>query len=122
MSNTVPYNKQVSMAYYDTDTYQFQLLENGEPVSENLTTQIFKFFIRNGRDEFTDIEKNIVTEGWVVDNVNKIIKVVVNTVTYGMLAFDASQERYFGRLEWIDRKMILVMFTIDVNPQVLWGV
>ncbi len=57
-----PYTKKIVMHYYDTDTYQFQLTENGEPVSDNLNTQTIKFHLR-GAGSFTPIVKDIVTEG-----------------------------------------------------------
>lgn len=120
MSYSIPYNKNIKIAYYDTGTYQFQLTEGGSPVSEDLTTQNIKFHLRSN-GTFTPVVKDIVTEGWVVDNVNKIIKMELDTEALGMHPVDTIPGNYYGRIEWVDRKVILVAFTVEVQPQTLWS-
>ena len=116
----IPYDKMIRINYYDTDTFQFQLTENGTPVSENLETQTIKFHLR-GAGSFTPIMKNIFTEGWIVNNTTKIIKMVIDTEVYLMLPANTASGQYYGRLEWVDRKVILVTFTVEVRPQTLWS-
>ena len=121
MSINIPLVKQIVMRYYTTQSFYFLLIENGAPVVGDLTAQTFKFHIRSDRPTFVPIEKDIVAEGWVVDNTTKCIRVVINTEAYAMVTMDTTTARYTGRLEWVDRKLILVDFAIDIKPCQLWS-
>lgn len=121
MSANIPLAKPIIMRYYATLSCYFPLMENGVPVADDLTTQTFKLHIRSDNPAFASIEKDIVDEGWVVSNTTKVIKVVIDTETYKMVTRDTSETRYTGRLEWVDRKLILVDFVIDIKSCRLWS-
>lgn len=115
----IPVQIRYTLKYYDTDSPQFQLTEDNVPVSETLSEQTIKVYIRNGESSFTDIEKDVVVEGWITNENEKKFKIVIDTEGYLMLSKNGL---YHGRIEWLERKLILVSFTIDVEPQELWSV
>jgi len=121
MSTNIPLAKQIIMRYYATQSFYFPLTENGVPVTDDLNIQTFKLHIKSDNPALVSIEKDIVDEGWVVNNTTKYIRVVINTEAYKMVTADTSTTKYTGRLEWVDRKLILVEFSIDIKPCKLWS-
>ncbi|KPL13586.1 hypothetical protein AMJ74_04975, partial [candidate division WOR_3 bacterium SM1_77] len=84
-------------------------------VADDLTAQTITLHIAAvGNGDFTPIEKDIVTEGWVFDNTSKIIRIVIDTETYLM-----NPGRYRGAIIWEDQDRTLVVMNIYVNPAVI---
>lgn len=111
MSN-VPLKEQKSLIYGDKYAYRYQILTAGNPVSDDLNAQTLTLTITaNDDDTFVTIEKDVVTEGWVLDNTDKKIQVVVDTATYLMIP-----GYYTATLYWEDQVRHLVILDIYVNP------
>lgn len=109
---SLPLQESKSLIYGDTYTYRYQLLAAGKKVSDDLNAQTITLtIVSEDDDEFVTIEKDIVTEGWVVDNTNKYIKIVINTETYLM-----TSGLYTATLVWEDQDRTLIVFDIYVNP------
>jgi hypothetical protein len=108
---SLPLKESKSMIYGDTYTYRYQLLAGGNRVSDDLNAQTITLTIVSDNPDFETIAKDIVTEGWVVDNTNKYIKVVVNTETYLM-----TTGIYTATLVWEDQDRTLIIFDIYINP------
>lgn len=109
---TLPLRESKSIIYGDTHTYRYQLLVAGNKVSDDLSAQTITLtIVSNDDDDFTPVEKDVVTEGWVVDNTNKYIKIVIDTETYLMVAGS-----YTATLVWEDQDRTLIIFDIYVNP------
>jgi len=112
---SVPLEKQYSLIYGDTYTKKYQLFANGAKVADDLTAQTITLHIISvDNGDFTPIEKDIVTQGWVFDNTNKIIRVVIDTETYLM-----NPGRYTGVIIWEDQDRTIVKMDIYVNPAVI---
>ena len=98
----------------DTRRPRFQILEGDGKTASDLTAQTIIFYIKQeGNDAFTPIEKNIVSEGWFIDNTNKEIEVVIDTDTYSMPV-----GVYQAEIEWEDKDISLVFMGISVYEDV----
>ena len=109
---SLPLKEKKSLIYGDTYTYRYQLLAAGNKVSDDLNAQTITLtIISSDNPDFETIEKDIVTEGWVIDNTNKYIKIVIDTETYVM-----NTGIYTATLVWEDQDRTLIIFDIFVNP------
>ena len=106
--------KEIRIPSGDTITLRFQILEGSGITASDLTAQTLIFYIKQkGNDAFTPIEKNVVNEGWFIDNTNKEIEVVIDTDTYLMPV-----GLYQAEIEWEDKDISLVFINISVYEDV----
>jgi hypothetical protein len=111
----VPLTKITSLYSGDTRKYEFQILENLKPAAYDLTAQTITFTITSpDNPDFVEVVKDIATESWILDNVNKKIKVVIDTGTYLMVV-----GYYIATIYWAEQEKTLVAFKIYVNPAIL---
>ena len=110
------FHKDIVLSYKYSASPQFQILENDNPVSNDLSTQTIKLYIIKPSDaDFVKITKDIVTEGWVIDNTptGKIFQIVIDTDTYLMTV-----GIYKAEVDWTDKEKCLVSMDISVVSSV----
>ena len=113
---SLPLKKDISLIYGDKLPQRFQLLVEDKPITDNLLIQTILFTITSKvgvgfESNFEPIVKNIVDEGWVLDNTQKIVRVKIDTGEYLM-----TPGIYMGILRWENEQRTLVVFDIYVNP------
>lgn len=98
----------------DTRSLRFQILEGNNKTASDLTAQTLILYIKQeGNDAFTPIEKNIVDEGWMVDNTNKEIEIIIDTDAYSMPV-----GLYQAEIEWEDKDISLVFINISIYEDI----
>ena len=109
---SLPISQEIRMPYGDIKTLVFQLLEDNNPVSDDLNAQTITLYIR-GDATFTPIDKDIATESWILDNTLKKFQVVIDTSTYKMVVGS-----YQAEIEWEDKGASLVYMNISVYEDI----
>ena len=111
---SLPLRQEIRIPSGDVRRLRFQILEGGNKTASNLMAQTLIFYIKQeGNGDFTPIEKNIVNEGWFVDNANKEFEIVIDTDAYSM-----SIGEYQAEIEWEDKKASLVFMNISIYTDI----
>lgn len=78
----LPLRRIISLPYGDTRIFQFKVIRNDEPY--NLSGKILWFGVLSRYLNYQLQKLNMVNEGWIIDPLEGLFKVVLDTLRFNM--------------------------------------